>query len=259
MKRSSYWACLAFLAIPLVACSAILGLQEPTLDNTIEGGADSATQDAPTSNDVTSSDAPIGDGGLLTATETVNARVSYIALFDDASVYYTDQLAEVVGRIGKDGTGQVDLVNGGVAGFYPVFGRSRRRRRDLVVDRRPASMREGGCGNALNIIDDNNNNNPYSTYLIALDTTVSPTMIYVAAATGNNDVLQIIKVPKGTANATPTTFISTAKTCQTLNDIRIYGSDLYFHAATGASTARRSRRASSKCSTRRRRSRRRSS
>ncbi len=234
MKRSSYFACLAFLAIPLLACSAILGLQEPTLDNTLEGGADGATQDAPTSNDVTSSDAPIGDGGLPTATELVNARVSYIAL-DDASVYYTDQLAEVVGRIGKDGTGQVDLVNGGVAGFYPY---------SVAVDDVDViwssigglhQCAKVGCGNApIDIIDDNNNSNPYSTYLIALDTTVSPTMIYVVAATGNNDVLQIIKVPKGTANATPTTFIPTAKTCQTLNDIRIYGSDLYFTCGDGS-------------------------
>jgi len=227
MKKSY----LLLLSIPLVACSAILGLQEPTLDNTIEGGSDGGNpQDAP-DNDVTSADAPVGDGGA--ATELVNARVSFIAL-DDASVYYTDQLEQVVGRIGKDGTGQVDLANGAVAGIYPY---------SVAVDDVDViwssigglhQCAKTGCGNApLPIIDDNNNNNPYSTYGIALDTTVSPTMIYVLVATGQNDVLSIVKVPKGTANATPTTFIPTAKTCQSLADLRIYGGDLYFTCGDG--------------------------
>lgn len=218
MKKT--FAILLLFAVPLVACSAILGLQEPTLDNTIEGGSqDGGLGDSP-------GDAVVGDGGGG-ATLLVNARVSYIQL-DDASVYYTDQLAQVVGRIGKDGTGQVDLANGGVAGFYPY---------SLAVDDTDVvwssiggmhQCAKVGCGNAPIAIIPDDTNNPYSTYLIALDGTT----IYVVVADGNNN-LSVMTVPKGAPNGTLTTFIPSSKLCQTINDVRIYASDLYFTCGDG--------------------------
>jgi hypothetical protein len=216
------------LAAALVACNAILGLSEPTLDNTIgdaSTGGDSSNTDSPSTDDVV-----IGDGGVAAPTQLFNARTRRIAL-DDASVYYTEIFDNVVGRIGKDGTGQVALANGmNATGFFPsaialddtnVFWASVQGIHECA---------KAGCANApIDIIDDNSSGN-YGPGAISVDAT----FIYFVNYNENSSVSSIKKVPKGTANGTVTTLVAEGAICATVNHMILYGTYLYYTCDEGA-------------------------
>lgn len=202
-----------------LACSSILGLQEPTVDDSIEAGGDAA-------NDSAQDGAP-GDGGS-TPVQLLNARVRRIAL-DDTSVYYTEMFDYVVGKIGKDGTGQIALANGSaVAGYFP---------NTIALDATDvfwASVNgihqcaKAGCGNApINVIDDNTSN--WSPGSIAVDATTIYFVNY-----DQNQKYSIQKVPKGAANGAVTALVPTANLpCATINHMILDGTYVYFTCDEG--------------------------
>ena len=225
MRRLAVATALA-LAVSGFACSGILGLQEPTIDDSLGDGstpdaADGATADAP-------AEAAPDAGGPV---QLLNARVRRIAL-DDTSVYYTDMFDYVVGRIGKDGTGQVALANGSaIAGYFP---------NTIAVDATDVfwtsvagvhQCAKSGCGNApIHVIDDNSSWSPGS---LAVDATT----IYFVNYDGNAPTGQqysIHTVPKGAANGTVSTLAAAAALpCATINRMKLYGTYLYITCDEG--------------------------
>ena len=214
----------AFLAtVGLLGCSSILGLQEPTVDDSIGdgGGTDGATDGGGT-------DGTGGDGGSAPV-QLFNARVRRNAL-DDTSVYYTEMFDYVVGRIGKDGSGQVALANGSAtAGYFP---------NTIALDATDVfwtsvsgihQCAKTGCGNTpINIIDDNTSN--YGPGSLAVDATT----VYFVNYDGNAQTYSIMTVPKGAANGTVSTLVATAGLpCATPNRMRLYSNYLYITCDEG--------------------------
>ncbi len=217
MKRLELLFALACGASAL-ACSTILGLQEPTIANTIgdAGGGESGGDTG-------------GDGGAGPV-QLFNARVRHIAL-DDTYVYYTELFDLVVGRIGKDGTGQVALANGSaVTGYYPD---------SIALDATNvywASVAglhfcaKTGCGNSpTHLIDENAD---ASTSYSPGGVNVDDTRVYFVnyeSSTANS----ICAVPKTQANAPVTVLVPSSQLCPQINRMQLSSGYLYFTCDNG--------------------------
>ncbi|HEY1955001.1 MAG TPA: hypothetical protein VGH28_05300 [Polyangiaceae bacterium] len=210
-------------AASALACSSILGLQEPTID---DGVADGNGADSPASD--SAQEGSPGDGGGAPV-QLFNARVRRIAV-DDTSVYYTEMFDYVVGKIGKDGTGQVALGNGSaVTGYFP---------NTIAIDATDVfwtsingihQCAKAGCGNApINVIDDNTST--WGPGAIGVDATT----IYFVNYDENAQTYSIQKVPKGAANGTVTALVPTASLpCATINHMILDGAYVYFTCDEG--------------------------
>ncbi len=220
MRRFALLATLACGASAL-ACSTILGLQEPTVDNTIGDGASGGDT------------GPSGDGGDAATgpVQLLNARTRHIAL-DDTSVYYTEQFDYVIGRVGKDGSGNVALVNGSaLTGYFPG---------PIVVDATDvfwgsvggiSQCKKAGCGNSpTHLIDENAD---ASVYYSPGGIAVDDTNVYFVDYDSNNSNNAIRYVPKGVANGTVSTLVSAAALCPTLNEMQLISGYLYFTCDEG--------------------------
>jgi hypothetical protein len=199
-----------------LACNGILGLQEPTVDDTINGeaGADVTPLDSP-------ADVPQQDGGTG---PLVSARVRHIAV-DDTYVYFTTPLApSTIGKVAKDGSAQaITLAGDVVAGSHADH---------IVVDDTNAywstvsgvrQCPKTDCANVIALVPETS---PYSPY----DVIVDATNVYFLDETNGS---AIRSVPKGVASGTVTTLAPESALCPTVNALRLSAGYLYFTCDEG--------------------------
>ncbi len=222
MKRVVIAVSLVATAAALVACNAILGLQEPVLDDTIGGDAQKS--------DVVAGDTG-GDGG---AQQLVSARTNYIAL-DNDYVYYTAALDFSVGRVGKDGTNKLVLANGMTAtGFGPS---------DVAIDATDVFWTDGtsilqckktGCNNSPTYVLDENAVDAASYNVVAYAVDDAQT-IYFADYDIDLGQTTIYSMPKGVADAPVAVFIDPASLafCPTLGELLYDSGKLYYLCQEG--------------------------
>ena len=223
MRRAATLVTLA-CATSALACSTILGLQEPTVDETIgdggtggDGGGESSTTDG--------GDAATGPVQLF------NARVRHFTL-DDTSVYYSEQFDFVIGRVDKTGQNNVALVSGSdKTGYFPG---------PIEVDATDvfwasvggiSQCKKSGCGNSpTHLIDENADASvTYSPGGIAVD----DTNVYFVDYDQNNSNNAIRYVPKGVPNGTVKQLVPASALCPTMNRMQLVSGYLYFTCDEG--------------------------
>jgi hypothetical protein len=216
LKRIVIAVLLVVAGAALVACSAILGLQEPVVDDTINGDADKPDGVVP-------DDA--GDGGPQ---QLVPSRVTHLAL-DDSFVYYTAEFDQLVGRVAKDGSSKLTLANGtNAAGFGPY---------EVALDTTDVfwtdaqsifQCKKTGCNNSpTRVIDgDAVDAAGYEIEAYAVDDAQT---LYFASYDNNLDQTTIYTVPKGVASAPVTMFLDPASLafCPTLGELAYSAGQLY--------------------------------
>lgn len=223
---------LGLLGAALLACDAILGLTEPTLDNSL--GNDAAqSEDGGDANN--GADGPANDAGsdVIPSTGPVqflNEPVTRIAL-DDTTVYYTDEDFSVVAQVDKDGQNQIILATGSAtAGITPYA---------IALDASNVywasaqgihACPKSTCANApIDIIDDQSSQN-----LNPGDIGVDSTFVYfVNYANDMAGTSSIMKVSKTTAAATATTVVPKGQICVNVDRMILYGAMMYFTCDNG--------------------------
>ncbi len=132
MRRSLFLLAALAGSAGLFACSGLLGLQEPTVDDTIGGdgstsqtdggdaGDSGSTGDATpdTGDDATASDGGDGGGGPVVLASGIRP---WDIIVDDTYVYWTESLTSRVMRASKvDGSGAIPMADGNnSAGYGP--------------------------------------------------------------------------------------------------------------------------------------------
>jgi hypothetical protein len=205
---------IALGSIGLVACSTILGLQEPTIDNTI---GDTGTGDT-----ITTSDAPVGGPQQL-----VSHRTNHIAL-DNDYVYYTASIEQLVSRVSKDGSTKLDYANNLSAYLFPY---------DVQVDATDIFWTTGasilqckktGCNNApTHVVDENAVD--AGSYDIKAYTPDDTQTIYFDSYDSSLNENTIFSVPKGVENAPVTILMAPASMafCPTVGQLVFTNGSLY--------------------------------
>jgi hypothetical protein len=216
LKRVAVAFSLVATAASLVACNAILGLQEPVVDDTINGDADKPDGVVP---------GDAGDGGPQ---QLVAHRTNHIAL-DNDNVYYTAAIENLVARVSKDGTSTLDLANGVNATYFAPY--------ELQIDATDVFWTSGasilqckktGCNNApTHVVDENAAD--AGSYDIEAYAPDDMQTIYFDSYDSGLDENTIFSVPKGVENAPVTKIVDPASLafCPTVGQLYYVTGALY--------------------------------
>ena len=218
MNRSAIAATLGCGALAL-ACNGILGLQEPTIDDTIN--SDGATTDAPSNTDGPSGDVIASDSGLL---PLVSGRIRRIAV-DGSFVYYTMPFTpSTVAKVAKDGSGQPVTLAGDVAGgSHPDQIQVDDANIYWITSAGVRQCDKVACSSVIALVSENS---PYNVYGIAVDTS---TIYFLDVANGS----AIRSVQKGVTLGTVSTLAPESALCASINAIKLVSGYVYYTCDDG--------------------------